>query len=195
MDFSFPWRSFFGIPLLLLRFWEQGRDKPLHFVGPEGLEEVVRASMKLAFPTLADKISFDYVFHELKEGKEEEILGISFAAAYTGHGQPNLGVRIGDGKNSLYYSGDGPPKKLCYQLAAGCDLIVQESFLLDKNIYGHGNCMDSIAFARKLNVKKIALIHIQRDARDEIVKYFEKNKSDFEDLEVYIPVPGDKIIL
>ncbi len=186
---------FLGLPLLLLRFWEQGREKPLHFVGQKGLKEVVTSAMKLAFPTLAHRISFEYVFHEIQEGEEIEVLDLSFIGEYTGHSQANLGVRIKAQRNSLYYSGDGPPKERCYEIAKECNLIVQESFLLDRDIYGHGNFVSSLDFARRVGVSKIALIHMQRDSRDEIVDYFDSNKSKFTDLDIYIPIPGDKIVV
>ncbi len=184
---------FLGLPLLLLRFWEQGRERPLHFVGHKGIKYVVTSAMKLAFPTLADKISFDYIFHELVEGDEKEIEDIIFSPAYTGHSQPNLGVRTSDGEKTLYYSGDGPPKEGSYKIASGCDLMVQETFLLDQDIYGHGNFLACIEFARRVGAENFAAVHMQRDARDGIVSYFDKNKKDFSDINVFIPLPGDKI--
>ncbi len=186
---------FLGIPLLLLRLWEQGRKRPLHFVGQKGIREVVNSAMKLAFPSLANKISFEYIFHELGDGEEKEVQGINFKGAYTGHSQPNLGLRLSDGENAIYYSGDGPPKDGTYNLVKGCNLIVQESFLLNEDIYGHGNFLASIDFVRKVGLKRLAVLHMQRDARDGIVKYFNDNKKQFEDLDIYIPVPGDRILL
>ncbi|GAB6160982.1 hypothetical protein JCM12298_01410 [Desulfothermus naphthae] len=186
---------FLGLPLLLLRFWEQGRRRPLHFVGQKGIDYVVNSSMKLAFPTLADKISFDYIFHQLVEGEEKEIEEVKFSGASTGHTQPDLGVRISDGEKVLYYSGDGPPKEGCYEIAKGCDLLVQETFLLDEDIHGHGNFVNCIDFARKVGAKTFAPVHMQRDARDSIVSYFENNKDKFNDLNIIIPVHGNKITL
>ena len=46
---------FFGIPLLLLRFWEMGREKRLIIAGQDGVKEKVHSAMELAYPGFIDK--------------------------------------------------------------------------------------------------------------------------------------------
>ncbi len=186
---------FLGLPLLVLRLWEEGREKPLYFIGQKGLSEKVTSAMKLAFPTLAEKISFDYIFNEIHEDEKIEIKGISFQGAYTEHVQSNLAIKLICGEKSLYYSGDGPPSEKCYPLAGSCDLIVQETFLWDKDIYGHGNFLSAAQFARKVGAKRLAAVHMKRDERDKIITLFEKNRDMFKEIEIYIPNSGDKITL
>lgn len=186
---------FMGLPLILLRLWEEGRDKPLHFVGQKGVGEKVCGAMKLAFPSLAEKISFEYIFHEIDEDEKTEIQGISFQCAYTDHLQPNLALKLFDGEHSIYYSGDGPPKEKCYNLASSCDLVVQETFLWDKDIYGHGNFLAAFQFAKKVDAKRLAALHMKRDERERIISLFEKDKYLFNDIEVFIPNSGDNIVI
>ncbi len=186
---------FLGLPLLLLRFWEMGRKKPLTFVGQRGIEEVVTTSMKLAFPSLADKISFEYRFHEVEEMEEYFFLGLKWRGAYTGHTQPNLGLVLKGDSCSLYYSGDGPPMEKTFEMVDGPDIIIQESFLLDSDIYGHGNALADIEFCRKCRGKRLALVHMQRETRHVIEKYFEENMEKYRDVEIIIPMPGDKVTI
>ncbi len=186
---------FMGLPLLLLRFWEMGRKRPLSFVGQPGISRVVRESMKLSFPTLADRISFEYWFEEIEEMKEYCIAGLSWRGAYTGHTQPNLGMVLRGKDGAIYYSGDGPPQENTFRIVEDVDIIIQESFLLDTDIYGHGNALANLEFVRRCRSPRFALVHMQRDAREEIERYFAHNSSLYEDIEIYIPGPGYRLTI
>ncbi len=186
---------FFGLPLLLLRFWEMGREKPLTFVGQKGIKEVVLMSMKLAFPSLADKISFSYCFHEIEEMREYSFLDIKWKGAYTGHTQANIGLFLQGEDGSLYYSGDGPPKEKTFEIVEEPDIIIQESFLLDSDIYGHGNALTSVEFCRKCKGKRLALVHIQREARADVESYFKEDSYNHKEIEIIIPRPGDRLVI
>src|SRR5210317_1118582 len=56
---------FFGTPLLLLWFWETGREKPFQIVGPPGIETRIRQAMELAYPTLMNRFGFELLFNEM----------------------------------------------------------------------------------------------------------------------------------
>lgn len=52
--------NFFGVPLLLLRFWEMGRTRPLLSVGPPGLAEKVAQAVDLAYPCFVAPLVIGY---------------------------------------------------------------------------------------------------------------------------------------
>lgn len=186
---------FFGIPALLLRFWELKRTKPLAVVGQAGIEEKVHQAMELAYPNFLPKLAYPLEFHVAVPGNTLSVVGLSWKACASGHGQPNLSVRVGDGTRSIFYSGDGMPTDETLELASGSDLVIHEAFRLDEPTPGHGTVTQCIEFARKAHVSSLALVHMQRDERRD--RYYEiinviKHSLD---PEVYLPEPGDELMI
>lgn len=182
---------FMGLPALLLRFWEQGRAKPLTIVGQQGIEELVKQAMDMAYSRVRGRFAFDLEFLEMHPGKSLSFAGLALDAAHSEHPQPNLSLRINDGTHSLFYSGDGRPTEATRALAKGADLAVHESFSLEQDTPGHGTVPGSIAFAREAGVGNLALVHLRRDVRhdrrDEVLKLLR----DTRDMNVFLPEPGD----
>ncbi len=185
---------FFGIPLLLLRFWEMGREKPLIIVGQVGVQEKVLAAMELAYPGFMGKLQYQLLFKEIKAGQDVEISDISLQTAENTHSQPSFSVRIDDGKHRLFYSGDGRPTAESQALSTGCDLVVHESFWLDKEVRNHGNVVDSIAFAKKSEVPRLALVHLERNFRKEAKETLCQIIQE-ESLYIFLPESGDLFTL
>jgi len=187
---------FFGVPTLLLRFWEMKRHKPLTMVSQTGIEQLIRGTMDLAYPGFAKKLTYPLIFEEAEpEYGELTILELSWQSAQNGHGQRDLAVRIDNGKKSFFYSGDGSPTAETLALAQNCDLIVHEAFDIDDNTPGHGTVQKCIGFARKAGARSLALVHIQRDVRKKRYPEILQFAREVDDFSVIVPGPGAVIDL
>ncbi|SHF54380.1 Ribonuclease BN, tRNA processing enzyme [Desulfacinum infernum DSM 9756] len=158
---------FLGVPLLLLRFWETNRSKPLAVVSRPGGGQIVRNAMELAYPGFWSRIQFPVEEVALEPGADMKWGGLWWRAASTEHGQPNLSVRLETSGLSLFYSGDGRPTGETTALAQGCDLAVHEAFVVDdgERVPGHGTVKGCLRWAEEAQVRRLALVHIQRDVR------------------------------
>jgi ribonuclease BN (tRNA processing enzyme) len=186
---------FFGVPILLLRFWETNRAKPLTIMGQTGVEDMIRQTMALAYPNFMSKLAFPLTFVEAEPNQCVHVAGLTWAFAENGHGRRDLAVRIDDGARSVFYSGDGRPTPETLSLAAGCDLIVHEAFHLDQSIPGHGTVEQCIDFGRNAGASSLALVHLQRDVRRERRSEVLDLIGKVRDLHVFLPEPGDEIEL
>ncbi len=181
---------FLGTPLMILRFWEMGRVKPLYFIGQKGIEEKIKTAMELAYPSFIKKLKYDLIFVELEPMDKTSVLNFSFQAAYTNHSIKNMALRI-EGSKSLYYSGDGKPTSESILLAKDCDLIIHECFLTKGELEGHGSLEMAIDFAQNAGVKKLALVHMQRDEREKLkLKEIDPGR-----IELLVPNSGTRILL
>jgi ribonuclease Z len=184
---------FFGIPALLLRFWEAKRTKPLSIIGQRGIEELIRRTMDLAYPNLLPKLAYPLEFIAVEPEFSLNALGLHWRFAQNGHGQPDLAVRIEDGKSSLFYSGDGRPTHETRALARGADLVVHEAFRVDQPTPGHGTVKDCIQFGLEAGAGLLALVHLQRDERRERLGEILELIRGTIDLKVILPEPGDTL--
>lgn len=116
----------FGIPALLVRFWEEGRVKELRLLGQKGLESFTRKCLDLAYPGSYERLTFPLRFIELEPEKRMEIFGLSFRTAETAHSQMNLALRIDVAGKSIYYSGDGKATPESMALARDSEFIIHE---------------------------------------------------------------------
>jgi ribonuclease Z len=184
---------FFGVPALLLRFWEMKRSKPLTIVSQAGVERIVTQTMELAYPGFFQKLTYPVVFHEIEPGQRVRVVGLDWSAAQSIHGQRNLSVRIEDGRHSIFYSGDGLFSPETLSLARGCSLVVHEAFRLDPLTPGHGTVRQCLDFAREAGAAMLALVHVQRDERkDRYTDILEVLKG-INNLQVILPEPGDQV--
>ncbi len=186
---------FFGVPALLLRFWELKRAKPLVVVGQSGVEEKVRQAMDLAYPNFLPKLTYALNFRTAVAGEELSVAGHFWKGAAGGHGQSNFAVRVGDGKRSVFYSGDGTATDDTVLLAEGCDLLIHEAFRLDESTPGHGTVVQCIELARRAGAHRLALVHVQREERRARHREIMEVIAQVRDIEVYLPEPGDALTL
>ena len=185
---------FFGIPLLLLRFWEMSREKPLVICGQIGTKEKVTAVMELAYPDFLRKLQFKLDFAEIEPGILLRKGDVLWRTAENVHSQRCLSVRIEDGGNSLFYSGDGKPTEKTLTLASGCNMIIHESFWLDKMASGHGNVKICLEFAKKAKTDNLALVHLGKDVRRDHKASIEKVLRDAP-FKAFLPEAGDVFYL
>jgi len=176
---------FLGTPLLLLWFWELGRQKPLHILGPPRVEEKIMQAMELAYPNLQPRLGFSLSFHAIEPGEQKKIADTVWQAAYNEHSQPCLSMRLELQGKAIFYSGDGRPTPTTQALAEGCDIIIHEAYGFEDTTPGHGSIHSCIDFSHNAGVKQLALVHMQRDVRPQaIAAIFKQNKE-----------PGMKILL
>ena len=115
--------------------------------------------------------------------------------AETSHPQRDLALRVDWHEQSIYYSGDGSPTSEGIALAEGCELIIQEAFELEHNIFGHGNVTGAIDLAKKCKSPNLALVHIKREQRENLTSNTDKVKKMAGNINLLIPEPGQRITL
>jgi ribonuclease BN (tRNA processing enzyme) len=180
----------FGLPGLLLRMWEGGRERDLTIICQKGLKDSFQYFMDFAYKDFTKKFKYKINLIESEEGKTIEFQDLKLSFEKTVHSGENLAVKMSDGKNVLAYSGDGSP------VAGGefyknLDLLTLETYLYDKEIIGHSSIISAIKFAEDNDVKCLALTHISRDFRkNDLPKVRDKIKSD--EVKVIIPEPMDE---
>lgn len=184
---------FFGMPALLLRLWEMKRTRPLIIAGQDGIEEVIRGAVQLAYPNFLKKLAYPLDFVSVRPGEARVIAGLEWGFAINGHGQQDLAVRIADGERSVFYSGDGEPTPDTLSLARGCDLVIHEAFRLKEASGGHGTVSRCIDFAREAGVRALALVHVQREERRDRYQEILRTLEQADDLHALLPEPGDML--
>ena len=181
---------FFGVPLLLLRFWEMGRKQPLIIAGQKGIQKNISQVMELAYPGFMKKMQYELNFIEFEPGAENNIAGFDFQAAENEHSKRNLSIRINKDKKSIFYSGDGRPTQDTEKLALGSDLIINESFWMDGDSFGHGSIVGSIDFAKKTGALRLALVHLSHIERKLKLKDIKAIIENEKDIQVFLPKTG-----
>lgn len=187
---------FFGLPALLLRFWETGRRRPLTILSQRGVRDVVNRAMDMAYPGFIKKLAYPLEFVELEEHRPVAALGCLWRTAATEHGQHCLAVRIDSDEVGLFYSGDGRPTAATAALAEGCRLVVHEAFAVDAELVpGHGTVRGCIEFTRSAGADRLAVVHMQRDVRRRQADEIGDILSAAADFTAFAPEPGDALEL
>ena len=186
---------FFGVPLLLLRFWEMGRMKPLQIIGQFSVERKIQAAMDLAYPNFGKKLQYDLEFVSMNSGESLVVSDLGLRTAETLHSQPCLALRLDEGEKSLFYSGDGRSTAATLELAHGCNLVIHEAFKLSEEVPGHGSVCGCLDFCRRAHVRRLALVHlncqVRREKRDQIRAMINTVSG----LGAFLPEPGDVVKL
>jgi len=185
---------FFGVPLLLLRFWEMGRTRPLLIVGPFGVQEKVEMALDLAYPAFGKKLRYALEYLSVVPGDFFEAAGFLGQAAPMDHSQPCLAVRLTSGGMSMMYSGDGRPTEASADLARGCDLLVHEAYSVSGQIPGHGSVAGCFALARQAGCAKLALVHVNRLEREQAKGEIRKLCPSAAVPEVFLPDVGEALV-
>lgn len=185
----------FGLPALLVRFWEEKRTTDLHILGQKGIESFVLRCLDLAYPNFLPRLGFSLRFMEVEPGEPVAALGLSWKTAVNDHSQRDLALRLDAEGKSVFYSGDGRPTSATRALAEGVHLIVHEAFHLSKDTPGHETIAGCIEMAIATRAKRLALVHIQRQVRRERFDEIKDLANSVKNLEVLIPEPGDRVTL
>src|SRR3989344_5891131 len=72
---------FFGLPILLMRMWEEGRTKPLAIFCERERVPFFKSFLEMAYPTFSEKFGYQMVFMGVKAGQATKLnnLRLSFA--------------------------------------------------------------------------------------------------------------------
>ncbi|MGC8490888.1 MAG: MBL fold metallo-hydrolase [Syntrophobacteraceae bacterium] len=181
---------FFGLPALLARFRQANRKRPLLLIGQQGTKEIVTQTLGLAYPSLAQKIEYELRFVEVEPGQTLLEAGVFWQFALNGHSRKDLAVRVEKGSKSVFYSGDGMPTEETVSLARGADLAIHEAFRIDGEPPGHATVLRAIEFARRAKVRRLALVHVDRDERKLRRGDILRMVGAVPDLEIFLPEPG-----
>lgn len=186
---------FLGLPLLLLRFQEEGRRKPLVVAGQPGIEERLWSAFDLAYPGFRGRMTYEVQCVEASSGDAREFLGLqwSFAACEHSLVTPCLSVRLDRGGASVFYSGDGRPTEATAELARGVGLLVHEAYGLASDTPGHGGVADGIELARRSRAGDLALVHVNRGVRREHAGTIRGMLSGALGRRGLLPEPGDRV--
>ena len=186
---------FFGLPLLLLRFWEEERTRPLTIIGQPGVKDKVLGAMELAYPGFYAKVAFKVDFVEVVPGRDLDLFDLHWSFAPNRHSKPCLALRLDGKTGALYYSGDGRPSDETVALARGCDLVVHEAFGVEPIIEAHGSVDGCITFARKTGTKHLALVHMNRDVRKNHAETVRRRLDSLENIHAFLPEPGETLTI
>ncbi|HDQ40031.1 MAG TPA: MBL fold metallo-hydrolase [Desulfonatronum sp.] len=188
---------FLGVPLLLLRFWEEGRTKPLTIMGQKGVEEKLWSSFDLAFPQFKTRLQYPVHCLEAAPGKTIELAGAQWSFTANDHSvlAPCLAVRLACNGKSVFYSGDGRPTPSTADLAQGVDLLIHEAYGLEPDTPGHGGVPGCLELAEKTRAKSLALVHVNRRVRQEKAGVIRDMLATALKGRGFLPEPGDAVAL
>ncbi|GAB6058710.1 MBL fold metallo-hydrolase [Desulfonatronum parangueonense] len=183
---------FLGLPLLLLRFHDEKRTNPLTIIGQAGVRDVVSAAFDLAYPGFKNKIEYPLEFIEVDQDAKMEVSGIQWSFALNNHssGAPCLSVRLDHQATSLVYSGDGQSTPETKELAFQAGLLVHEAYALEDNKPGHGTVAQCIDFAKKAQVRQLALVHLNHMVRRDHANQIRAMLTDVSEIQAFLPEPG-----
>lgn len=180
----------FGLPAMLGRFIEEKRTKPFTIICTKSLHEDIKRITDHAYQGLKSNFEFDLNVIEIEDGQVIDFNELKLSFALTAHSTDNVAIRVSDGKKSLVYSGDGMFSKR-ENFYKDLDLLIQETYLYDKEIIGHACITGAIKLAEENNIKCLALVHLNKHFRkSELEKVRDKIKSD--KVKIIIPEPFDE---
>jgi ribonuclease BN (tRNA processing enzyme) len=163
---------YFGVPALLARMWEDGRTKPLTILSHQPVLDQIRALMELAYRTMAARFQFEIDYRPVEPGVPIEHLGCTFDFAETQHAVTNLAARLRHNRKTFCYSGDGMFKKESSELYARADLVVHEAYRFEPSPV-HGDIPGLLDMAAQQNIRRLALVHVQRGLRRDPARILE----------------------
>ncbi len=157
----------FGLPALLLRLREDGRQRPLRVVSGPGVKERLLHLLDLAYPgAYAPTRCYPIEPIELSPGAVLLLDDLRLTCAQSAHPITNLSVRVDDGSTSTCYSGDGAPTDGTLALYQGADLLVHECYGAVAGARGHASLDALLPVVRQAEVGTLALLHVRRDGKD-----------------------------
>ncbi len=93
------------------------------------------------------------------------------------------------------HSGDVKPTPENTALANGSKLIIHEALHMETEVPGHGTVTGSIDMAKRCEASNLALVHMQRKVRRQVIDRMQQLKDLAGTLNVMVPEPGYRITL
>ncbi len=185
---------FFGIPHIIVHFYQQKRNSPLTICSGSDCREQVIASINLAYPRLAEKLDFPLIFVTLPPGEPIKCNDLIWQSAPVSHSPDAFGIRVTTGDYSLYYSGDGKPTLQAVKLIKGCTLVIHEAYSRLPTNPAHFSIEECLLLAEELHLHNLAIVHCNRSTR-EFLQTATENLAVPTGTKLYIPEDGDCITL
>ncbi len=159
----------FGLPALLLRYYEEKRDTPLTILGAKGIEKYVRGITELAYPNHIDKLDFELIFKEIDSDSSLNIENTILSFAKANHIDSSFAIRIEKYSKSVVYSGDTGYSAEIAELAKNTDILVHEAYTSQKDkeakeLKKHSSFLSCALCASNSACKSLALVHISRNS-------------------------------
>ncbi len=180
----------FGFPFLILALEKQGRRDALQIIGQPGTKEFLLGLLRMAYPSVIDRLSFELEFIEsinpLRFG------GMQLEFAKTAHGRSNYAVKISDNDAVIGISGDGALSDESRDLFTDCQLLVHDACTLEEPYETHESARNVVEYCAKScpTLRALACVHLLESERAE-------RKVDYMALaanlhfSVMVPEPGD----
>ncbi len=156
---------FFGIPQLIVHYYMQKRETPLTIYSGVDPSKRVTAAIDLAYPGLADKLSFPLEFKQLIPGEILHADDLEWQCAPVSHTESAFAVRLQTGDSSLYYSGDGKPTLEAIKLIKKCELVIHEAYSMSPTKLSHSSIEECLLWAGELHIQNLALVHINSQTK------------------------------
>lgn len=183
----------FGLPALVLRWHEDGREKPLTIIGQTGIKERASHLLDIGYPGFSKKLKFEINFIEVKDKADFNEFKLDFAP--TDHSVRNLAIRVERKGKSIAFSGDGGLTDASKKLFSASNFLVLESYKLADKTKGHSSVSENLDFvAYQENVEALALVHIQRDERPKVLNSLDILREGIS-FDLIVPAAGDVFML
>lgn len=181
----------FGFPFLVLALGEQKRSRPLHVIGQPGTKDFLLELLRMAYPSVPGRLSFELNFIETTERMEFRGLKLSFAR--TSHGRSNYAVKIEHGDTRIGISGDGGLTEETRELFMDCRLLVHDTFTLEAPHETHEAAVNVVRYCESCpELRTLACVHLDSALRTDA------RRSDFLTLaagrhfSIIVPEPGER---
>lgn len=158
----------YGLPILLMDMWLDGRKQVLHLYGLSETVRVARAVLD-AFDWQAwhNHNFFPTEFHTLNVPANGIVPVLdthefNVAATRTKHFVPTIALRFQEHETgkAIAYSSDTAVSDAVVELARGADTLIHEATSIDDESDGHSNAKEAGAVAQRAGVKKLVLVHL-----------------------------------
>jgi ribonuclease BN (tRNA processing enzyme) len=163
---------FGGLPFLLLDYqFDCRRKDPMTIVGPVGTKERVKAALEAFFPgSSRNQWHFGLDIVDLPCRTPLDLFGLNIETIEVVHpsGAPPTGVRIGDGKKLLAYSGDTSWTDALIEIGRQADLFIVECFKFDRKPPNHLDFGTIEAQRSRIDAASIMLTHMSVNALEKI---------------------------
>ncbi|WP_278045338.1 MBL fold metallo-hydrolase [Actinomadura fibrosa] len=153
---------FAGLPFLILDGQFRRRTRPLHLVGPPGLDDRLHQAMEVLFPgSTSVTRRFAVHVHETPPGSDLTLGTCHVQAFAVDHqaGAPALALRVTLAGRTIAYSGDTAWTDTLLTVADGTDLFVCEAYTADRAVPGHLHLPDLVSHAAQLRCRRLLLTH------------------------------------
>lgn len=163
---------FGGLPFLFLEYlYENPRTRPLHIVGPPGIQQRVLDLHRVMYRELSERgLTFRIAFHELPPGQPAMICETEFFPFRVPHQERDisLGYRVTAGKQSLLYSGDCGWNEDLVRYSQGTDLFICECCYFQTQVAFHVSYPQLAENHSRLGCKRLLLSHIGREVLERL---------------------------